>query len=143
VLNTPITHPVILGALAAAGHKSTILISDAFFAASTTTGPNATRVFLNLEPGIPTVTRVVELVARMTPVEQFTMMREPEGGTGEVAAEIGGLLGAQTPHELLERADFYDRARSSDLALCIVTGDTRRFANVVLRVGAGTVPARP
>jgi L-fucose mutarotase len=33
------------------------------------------------------------------------------------------------------RAEFYALARDPNLALCIVTGDTRRFCNALLTVG--------
>ncbi|HEX4401069.1 MAG TPA: RbsD/FucU domain-containing protein [Galbitalea sp.] len=141
VLNTPIVHPGILAGLASAGHKSMILVTDGYFAASTTTGPNADRVYLNLEAGSPTVTRVIELIARMVPIEQCTGMRAPAGGSNEVQLEVQRLLGNGVPSENLERDDFYALARSVDLALCIVTGDTRRFANVILTVGSGTAPS--
>jgi L-fucose mutarotase len=138
MLNTPIIHPGILASLASAGHKSTILVADGYFAASTTTGPNADRVYLNLEPGSPTVTRVIELLAKMVPIEHWAGMKVPEDVSDEVQAEVAHELGDSIPREQLERGDFYSRARSVDLALCIITGDTRRFANVLLTVGSGT-----
>ncbi|HEX4444418.1 MAG TPA: RbsD/FucU domain-containing protein [Galbitalea sp.] len=141
VLNTPIIHPGILAGLASAGHKSMILVTDGYFAASTTTGPNADRVYLNLEAGSPTVTRVVELIARMVPIEGCSRMTVPAGGSDEVQVEVQRILGDGVPCESLERDEFYASARSVDLALCIVTGDTRRFANVLLRVGPGTAPS--
>jgi L-fucose mutarotase len=36
--------------------------------------------------------------------------------------------------EKVKREEFYQLARSQDLALGIVTGDTRRFGNALLRL---------
>jgi L-fucose mutarotase len=139
VLNTPIAHPQILEALASAGHKSLVLVADAFFAAMTTTGPNSARVYLNLEAGYPTVPHVVDLIARMVPIEKLTTMRTPDNISSDVSTEVVNLLGRSVDHEAVDRSDFYKLARSTDLALCIVTGDTRRFANAMLRIGSGVL----
>jgi L-fucose mutarotase len=135
MINGRIIHPTIIAALAAAGHRSTVLITDAHYAASTGVGHNATLVHLNLEAGTPTIPRVVELVAATVPVERCTTMHNPEPDHGGVQAEVATILGAAVPHDELSREDFYAAARSDDLALCVVTGDTRRFGNVLLTVG--------
>jgi L-fucose mutarotase len=131
----PILHPRILAALASAGHKSTVLISDAFYAAATATGSNAEIVHLNLERGTPTITRVVELVSSVIAVEKRTTMRATVSGFDEVQDEVTAILGAEVLREDLDRESFYAAVRMDDLALCIVTGDTRRFGNVLLTVG--------
>jgi L-fucose mutarotase len=135
MINGRIIHPRIIAALAAAGHRSTVLITDAHFAASTAVGSNATLVHLNLEAGSPTVPHVVELVAATIPIEKCTSMHNPEPDFGGVQAEIATILGPAVPHSELSREDFYTASRSEDLALCIITGDIRRFGNVLLTVG--------
>lgn len=138
MINGQIIHPRIIAALAAAGHRSTVLIADAHYAASTAVGPNATLVHLNLEAGSPTIPHVVELVAAMIPIEKRTSMQSSEADFGGVQAEIATILGPALPHCELSREEFYTASRSDDLALCIVTGDIRRFGNVLLTVGVNT-----
>jgi L-fucose mutarotase len=52
-----------------------------------------------------------------------------------VQEEARALIGADAPCRLVTRAEFYALARDPNLGLCIVTGDTRRFGNVLLTVG--------
>ena len=138
MINGTIIHPKILHGLASAGHRSTILVTDAHYAAQTAVGPNATVVLLNLEPGTPTITRVVELLTGYVPVEKYTTMGTPDPEFDEVQQEMATMLGSTAAHAMLDREGFYAAARSADLALCIVTGDTRRFGNVLLTVGVNT-----
>jgi L-fucose mutarotase len=121
-------HPTILATLAEAGHGSTVLIADGHYPARTAVGVNARTVHLNLEAGVPTVPAVLELILESVSIEKFTRMRpSPEAPPSSIHEEIEALI---------ERgASFYDLARASDLALCVVTGDTRRFANVLLTIG--------
>lgn len=130
-----ITHPIILSALAGAGHLSKILISDANFSAATTIGPNAVLVHLNLEAGRPCIPHVAALVAEVVPIEKRASMTTPEPVFDSVKNQVGHLLGSDIPHEVMDRPAFYAAARSQDLALCIVTGDVRRFGNTLLTVG--------
>lgn len=44
-------------------------------------------------------------------------------------AEIDDLMPEGIEPEFVYRFAFHDLARSRDLALCVVTGDSRRFAN--------------
>jgi len=142
VLNNRLIHPVILAALARAGHGSTVLIADGHYPAGTAVGVNATTVHLNLEAGVPTVPAVLSVLLETVPVEKVTRIQPSEDALpSQVQAEIDSLLNDQIPSELVERFDFYDAARSRDLALCVVTGDERRFANVLLTIGVrGTTP---
>jgi L-fucose mutarotase len=135
MINARIIHPVIIGALASAGHGSTILVADAHYAVSTTIGANADVVFLNLESGSPSITRVVELIAAMVAIESLSTMSNPNGESGEIQEEIALLLDSTVPHRRISREEFYAAARSENLALCIVTGDIRRFGNVLLTLG--------
>jgi L-fucose mutarotase len=135
MINARIIHPVIIGALASAGHGSTILVADAHYAVSTTIGANADVVFLNLESGLPSITRVVELISGMVAIESVSTMRNPNDDSGGIQDEVATLLGSDVPHRRIDREEFYAATRSENLALCIVTGDTRRFGNVLLTIG--------
>jgi L-fucose mutarotase len=134
VISAPIIHPVILTALAAAGHRSTVLVADANYAVSTTIGVNAEVVYLNLEPGSPRIERVVELIAAMVPVESRLSMLIPSDDLGAAQEDVDKVIGRNVPHERVTREEFYAATRSESLALCIVTGDTRRFGNVLLTI---------
>ncbi|WP_026037535.1 RbsD/FucU domain-containing protein [Salinibacterium sp. PAMC 21357] len=138
MISAPIIHPPILGALAAAGHKSTIMIADAHFAAATIAGKRATVAYLNFTAGTPLTTDVLAVLTQMVPFERYTSMLTPESIASPVSAEVKTILGGDVPHDLLERDDFYDLVRSDNLVLCIVTGDTRRFANILVTVGVNT-----
>lgn len=141
MISAPIIHPPILGALAAAGHKSTIMIADAHFAAATTAGRRATVAYLNFTAGAPLTTDVLATLTQMVPFERYTSMVTPATFASPVSAEVEAILGSDVPHDLLEREAFYDLARSDNLVLCIVTGDTRRFANILVTVGVNTQTA--
>jgi len=135
-----ITHPYIIGALAAAGHKARILITDAHYSASTNVNPAAQVVHLNLRPGLPTVTDVLDALAQTIAIEHATVIRATHDARpcvvqDELRERLSDLPDGTVVVEEIERADFYDRSRSHELALCIVTGDTRRFGNVLLTVG--------
>jgi L-fucose mutarotase len=69
------------------------------------------------------------------PVEAAHVMR-PDDGDGP-GAWIGyeAMLGSSLPLEPLGRFDFYETCRQPDLAICVATGDTRLYANLLLTVG--------
>jgi L-fucose mutarotase len=142
MITTRLVHPTILSTLAEAGHGSTVLISDGHYPARTAVGPNAKTVHINLEAGVPSVPDVLSLILESIPVEKLTMIRPttspPQSqAQDDINVVVNGLL----EPEFIDRFAFYDLARSSDLALCIVTGDIRRFANVILTIGVlGSTP---
>lgn len=135
-----VTHPYILSALASAGHKARILIADGHYSSSTNVNPRAQVVHLNLRPGLPTVTDVFDALAETIAIEHAAVIRASEDALpcvvqDELRARLMGLADGPVPMVEIERADFYDQSRGHELALCIVTGDTRRFGNVLLTVG--------
>lgn len=136
MISNRLTHPEILSSLAGAGHGSTVLITDGHYAATTATGPNARIVHLNLQAGTPTVPEVLEVVLETIAVERaIRISPSPDAMPCLVHDEIDRLLPATVITDFFEKSDFYALARSQNLALCIVTGDSRRFANVLLTVG--------
>lgn len=139
MLNTPLLHPEILRALAAAGHGSRVLIADGNYPLSTATSPTASRVYLNLRPGCVTVTEVLATLATVLPIESALGMQTRDGQAAPIHAEIQHLLGS-LPLELKGRHDFYAEARSADTTLAIATGEQRRFANVLLTIGVVRLP---
>ncbi|MCZ4590216.1 RbsD/FucU family protein [Rhodococcus opacus] len=141
MITSRLTHPDILAALAGAGHGSTVLVTDAHYAARTAVGANATTVHLNLEAGRPRVPQVLAVLLDSIPIEKITRIRPSADCTPcPIHDEIDTLLTPTLPRELVDRFDFYALARSPDLALAVITGDTRRFGNVLLTVGVLHTP---
>lgn len=135
MLLTELIHPEILSALAGAGHGAGILIADGHYPASTATGPRSAIVHLNLAPGLLDATAVLDVLMRAVPIESAQVMIPPSGQPEpEAIADYRARL-APRPIETLDRFAFYDAARSPDLALAIVTGDTRTYANLLLTIG--------
>src|SRR5688500_10227004 len=80
MLRHTLLHPKILEVLARAGHHARVLIADGNYPASSTLGPNAELVCLNLSPGIVTCTQVLEALVEAVPIEAAnTMMYETTG----------------------------------------------------------------
>ncbi|MFJ1729896.1 RbsD/FucU domain-containing protein [Streptomyces sp. NPDC088254] len=145
MLLTELLHPGILQALAGAGHGARVLLADGHYPASTAVGERARTVHLNLSPGVLNVTTVLGVLLRALPVESAQVMVPPEGEPEPPAvAEYRSLL-APVAVDDLGRFAFYDAARSPDLALAIVTADTRTYANLLLTIGVraeGTLTPR-
>src|SRR5579862_1024982 len=80
MLKHRLIHPKINEVLGRAGHHAKILIADGNYPASTTLGPRAELVSLNLAPGIVTCTQVLEALVSAIPIEAaYTMMYETTG----------------------------------------------------------------
>ena len=144
MLLTPLLHPEMNAVLAMAGHHSKVLIADGNYPASTTLGPNAKLVSLNLAPGLVTVTQVLEALVGVIPIEKAeTMMYETSGpyaldADPPVWQEYREVFErAEMKLELrpIEKWDFYPAINTPDLALTIQTGDQQRFANLLLTIG--------
>lgn len=134
MLKTQLLHPEILAALARAGHGSQVLIADGNYPFATGAGPTAQRVFLNLMPGMPTVTDVLKALVTAIPIETAAVMVPPTGEEQPIHREFAAILG-NAALEQHQRFDFYDLVRSSDTALVIATGEQRIYANLLLTIG--------
>jgi L-fucose mutarotase len=144
MLNHRLIHPQISAILAAAGHHAKVLIADGNYPASSTMGPNGTLVSLNLSPGIVTCTQVLEAILDAVPIEAAnTMMYET---TGPYALsedppvwaqyrEAFKSAGSSVKLEPIAKWDFYPAVKTDDHVLTIQTGDTQRFANLLLSIG--------
>ena len=150
MLKTPLLHSEMLAALAAAGHGSLVLIADSNYAPSTSRGPNATIVHLNLVPGVVDAVTVLSAVAGAIPIEQAYVMQPltegPYAMSGEPAiwAEFSRVLaehGSPVPLEPVERMQFYDLAATPQVALVVATADQRLYANVMVRIGVVFPPS--
>ena len=144
MLKHRLTHPKINEVLGRAGHHGKILIADGNYPASSAIGPNAELVSLNLMPGVPTCTQVLEALLSAIPVERAnTMMYEKTGPYAlhedpPVWAEYRRAIrdaGLKLELEPIEKWDFYKAVATPDHVLTIQTADQQRFANLLLTIG--------
>ncbi len=151
MLKGQLLHPQILGAIARAGHGSRILISDGNYPHSTTRGPNAELVYLNLSPGLVSVTDVLRAVLSIVPIEQAAVMETLKSGSYAMLDDPPvwnefrkALADAGTPMDLtsIERFNFYRAGAEPDVCLTIASGDQRVYANLLLTIGVVKPPAK-
>lgn len=135
MLQGKLLHPEILSTLGSAGHGARILIVDSNYPYSTGAAPGVPRVYLNLSPGIVSVTDVLHALVSVTPVEAVTVMVHSDGTDPAVCEDLLQCFGPDFHLTRLGRFEFYDNARGRDTALLIATGDLR-FANLFLTIGA-------
>ncbi len=135
MLKGPLTHPTLIGALAAAGHGSKVLIADGNYPHSTGAREGAVRIHLNLRPGLPTADDVLEVLVQTIPIEAAAVM-VPAGGE-KVSAHDGFrlALAEDVAWTELGRLEFYQACGTHDVAIVIATGEQRVFANLLLTVG--------
>ncbi len=144
MLKSQLIHAPILNALARAGHGSKVLITDGNYPASTTLGPNARHVALNLAPGVVNATQVLESLLTVIPVEAACVMQYLREGPYALTEDppiwdaFRTLLAAYSPTlelEEVERFAFYEAAAEPDVCLTIQTADQRIYANLMLTIG--------
>lgn len=145
MLKTHLLHPEILRALGSAGHGARVLVADGNFPFSTETPASAARVFLNLRPGLASVSDVLETLVATIPIEAALLMEPMETQVVPIHAELRKMLPEGATVTLKKRHDFYAEAKSSATALVIATGEQRRFANVLLTIGVvmANLPGQP
>lgn len=134
MLRTQLLHPEILRALASSGHGSMVLVADGNYPFSTGSHPGVERVYLNLAPGLVTVTDVLRVLVDAIPVESAHAIVPDDGTEPGIFAEYRQLLPG-IPIEKHTRFAFYDAARSSNVALVIATGEQRTYACIILTIG--------
>jgi L-fucose mutarotase len=134
MLTSTLIHPTILGVLGASGHGSVVLIADGNYPFNTRSNPAAEKVYLNLMPGVLTVTQVLEALLTAIPVEAARVMRRDDGSDPEIYADFRAMLGG-VELQPLERFAFYAQAKEPDVALVIATGEQRLYANIMLTIG--------
>jgi L-fucose mutarotase len=134
MLRYQLLHPEILAALGGAGHGSQILIADGNYPFETRSNPQARRVFLNLAPGLLTATDVLSVLVDAIAIEAAHVMVPDVGEEPPIFGEFRSIL-SNLELYILRRFEFYDAARSPDLALVIATGERRMYANILLTIG--------
>ncbi|BCW81701.1 RbsD/FucU family protein [Arthrobacter sp. NicSoilC5] len=135
MINYTLTHPGLLAALAESGHGSKILIADANYPHNTGAPASARRIALNLRPGLLTIDQILEVLVDAVPLEAAAVMAPPDGNWTEAVKGYERTLGTNVSIESHQRFEFYDAARSADVAVVIASGDTRHYANLLLTIG--------
>lgn len=144
MLKHQLIHPKINEVLGRAGHHAKVLIADGNYPASSTMGPNAELVSLNLSPGLVNCAQTLEALLSAVPVERVnTMMYETSGSYAlsedppvwDQYRHAMKNAGLNLPLEPIEKWEFYKAVATPDHVLTIQTADQQRFANVLLTVG--------
>jgi L-fucose mutarotase len=134
MLKSKLLHPQILGALATAGHGSTVLLADANYPFGTSARAEVPRVYLNFAPDLLRVTEVLAVLREAIPIEAAHVMQPDTTSEPAIFDEFRELLPGMEISKLARPA-FYAAARGPDLALLIATGERRLFANILLTIG--------
>jgi L-fucose mutarotase len=134
MLKYRLIHPELLAALAGAGHGTRVLLADANYPHDTGAPPGARRIYLNLAPGLVSVTDVLAVLADAIPIESASFMLQDDGQEAPVVAEFRRLL-PDVALQPVERFGFYELARQPLTAIMVATGEQRLFANLLLTVG--------
>ncbi|PKL27765.1 MAG: fucose isomerase [Spirochaetae bacterium HGW-Spirochaetae-2] len=133
----PLLSPELMTVLMSMGHGDEIVFSDRNFPASS----NAKRL-INCQG--TTIEPLLHAVLYHLPIDYLVehpvhMMRIPSDSdyTGNILGDYQRMLdaynGKPTSIGLLDRQDFYDRAART--YAIVVTGESARFANVIIRKG--------
>lgn len=136
MLKTDLLHPEILMVLGSNGHGARVLIADGNFPFGTGVRASCRSVFLNLSPGMLKVTDVLKVIKDHIPVESAIIMIPPDESDQAIHQEFREILGEGIVFKGEKRAGFYRETGSEDTCLLIATGDTRRFANILVVVGS-------
>lgn len=135
MIKTEIIHPDLLQALAQCGHKANILIADANYSFLTNSSPRAWIIYLNFSPGLISSVVILQKMLGYINIEKAVLMSCPDDFDNTIAREYRTLLAESTAVEYVTREAFYALAKSSDTLLVVASGETRRFANILLTVG--------
>ena len=144
MLKGRLLHPELLGALGQAGHGAKVLLADGNYPLSIKSPATAARVYLNLAPGVVTVTDVLEALVSAIPIEAAEVMETLKEGPyamkedPAIWADFTQVLhdaGADVELGRIERHKFYDVAGTPDVCLTIATGEERIYANLLLTIG--------
>ena len=144
MLKHRLIHPKINEVLGRAGHHARVLIADGNYPVSSTLGPNAEVVSLNLMPGVVTCTQVLQALASAIPIEAANTMGYERTGPYALSedppvwAEYRKVLkdaALAVQLQPIEKWEFYKAVSTPDHVLTIQTADQQRFANLLLTMG--------
>ncbi|WP_261817661.1 RbsD/FucU family protein [Vibrio gallicus] len=134
MIKSDIIHPELLSVLAKCGHKTQILIADSNYSFVTNSPKDAKVIYLNLSKDMIPSTIILSSLVKMINIERATMMAWPDNFENTIESEYKSILDSNKELELLERQEFYSTVKSPNTLLVIASGETRRFANLLLTV---------
>ncbi|MBE1877431.1 RbsD/FucU family protein [Myceligenerans pegani] len=127
-------HPLLSGELLlhldAMGHSDAVVVADAHFPAATLARN------LVVLPGTttPDVLAAIRTVVLLDDAPGLDLMRSADGEVLGVQRELMAAAGTdESSTRFVERYDYYDVARNA--YLIVRTGETRKYANALLRKG--------
>ena len=134
MLKTKLIHPEIMAALSRCGHGSKILIADGNYPLAEKSG-DAKKVYLGIQPGLPTVTQVLEAIHSVCEIEKADVMLPEDGSIPAIFSEFQTELGGMAL-DGLSRYPFYEACMApGSVYLAISTGEQRTFGNILLTIG--------
>jgi len=129
MIKTGCINPEILSALSHCTHGDKVLVTTGNFRFNR--HGDAKIVYVGVSVGLPNTTDVVRALKDTVNFEKIEFA--DIGQITPTYEEIMQLL-PDVPVEYMERPLFYEAAKSDDVSLVIVTGDTRRASNALLTV---------
>lgn len=133
MLTTRLINPQIISVLSKCGHGDKILISDGNYPIDLRSG-DAEKIYIALEKDCPTVTKVVEVLKNVVNFEKAELMTNGTNTETEIYREFCKLL-PDIEFIKYDRFDYYDICCKPEVKLAIMTGESRKFANILLTVG--------
>ena len=133
---SPVVSPDLLKTLAEMGHGDEIVFSDAHFPAHSFNAKVLRADGIAADRLLAAVAPLFELDSYATPV----VMMAPVAGDSldpKVEEAYRAALGYAGKIEQMERYAFYDRAKAAFAV--VVTGETRKYGNVILKKGVTPV----
>ena len=110
-------------------------MADGNYPFSTGSPVMAEKVFLNLMPGMVKVTDVLEALVGTIPIEAAAVMVPDDGAEQPIFAEFRRILPEDVEADEARPVPVLRRARSTNTALVIATGEQRVYANLLLTIG--------
>jgi L-fucose mutarotase len=138
MLKYRLLQPEILEALGKSGHGDQVLLADSNFPFNSKAPQGAKVVYLNLAPGLLSVTEVLKVLLDAIPVEGAAVMSMEGGVEPPIAGEIKQMLPKEISLSIYSRFEFYDAVKSRTTTLIIATGEQRLYANLLLTIGVVT-----
>lgn len=134
MLKTGCINPQIIAALSKCGHGDQVLIGSGNFPLESRTNLEAERIYLNLSPGLPTSTQVLEALLELVQVEAAGVIGPGTEEKQEAFCDYERLLGGLALTEYT-RDGFYEACREYSVRVVIESADQRAFSNILLTVG--------
>lgn len=144
MLKHKLIHPELNEILGRAGHHGKVLIADGNYPASSTLGPNARLVSLNLSPGVVSCTQVLDALVETIPIEAAQTMMYQTTGPYALSEDpivwkqyrsVFDRVGLKLELQPLDKWEFYKAVATADHVLTIQTGDQHLWANLLLTIG--------